>query len=153
MNWIFLVHFNISKRIYISIWVCITGIFEGGDMVQHRWRDLWRRILALFLHTGCRTGKCSKRFNWSTWTTRKTSQIASVFRRTMDYNRRSDIRRKWASRISFSSNGDSLFLSRLVSTLLSVSFCEETICRILLDFPRVSSDILHIAWPKYWPKQ
>jgi len=38
-------------------------------------------------------------------------------------------------------------------TLFSLSFYEKTICRVLLDFPRVSSDILHIAWPKYWSRR
>lgn len=109
--------------------VCTTGIFEGGDMVQHRWRDLWRRVLALFLYTGRRAGKRPKRFNRFTRTARKTSQIASVLRCTMDHNRRSDIRRKWAFRISFSTSGNNLSFCFWFLHYFRCFLQKKTICR------------------------
>lgn len=148
MNRIFLIYFKLKTKHFIANLVCTTGIFKGGDMVQHWWRNLWRRVLALFIYTRCRAGKRSKRFNRSTRTARKTSQIASVLRRTMDHNRRSDIRRKWASCISFSTNGDFFFL-RFTLLFRCYSAKKKTICRVLLRFP--ADFFEHLAyWPTYW---
>lgn len=126
--------------------ICTTGIFESGDLVQQRWRDLRRRGLALFLYTGRRAGKCSKCFNRFTRTARKTYQIASVLRCTMDHNRRSDIRRKWVSRISVSISGDNLLFCVWFGFYITLSllFHGKTIRRVLFRFP--TSFFGHLAY-------